>query len=227
MKIDVISIFPEYFQSAQLSILGKAISDGIINLEVHDLRDASDDKHKSVDDTPYGGGPGMVMMAEPWGRTLDAVVNEQTVIVIPSPSGKLLTQKMLNEFSKASHIVFACGRYEGIDQRVIDHYRQHHQVVEVSLGDYVVAGGEVAALVLLEGISRLLPGVVGNPESISEDSFGEDLVGMLEWPSYTKPQVWRGLEVPAVLLSGNHAEIAQWRRAQSEAKTKENRPDLG
>jgi tRNA (guanine37-N1)-methyltransferase len=227
MKIDVISIFPEYFQSAQLSILGKAISDGIINLEVHDLRDASDDKHKSVDDTPYGGGPGMVMMAEPWGRTLDAVVNEQTVIVIPSPSGKLLTQKMLNEFSKASHIVFACGRYEGIDQRVIDHYRQHHQVVEVSLGDYVVAGGEVAALVLLEGISRLLPGVVGNPESITEDSFGEDLVGMLEWPSYTKPQVWRGLEVPAVLLSGNHAEIAQWRRAQSEAKTKENRPDLG
>jgi len=227
MKIDVISIFPEYFQSAQLSILGKAISDGIINLEVHDLRDASDDKHKSVDDTPYGGGPGMVMMAEPWGRTLDAVVNEQTVIVIPSPSGKLLTQKMLNEFSKASHIVLACGRYEGIDQRVIDHYRQHHQVVEVSLGDYVVAGGEVAALVLLEGISRLLPGVVGNPESITEDSFGEDLVGMLEWPSYTKPQVWRGLEVPAVLLSGNHAEIAQWRRAQSEAKTKENRPDLG
>lgn len=227
MKIDVISIFPEYFQSAQLSILGKAISDGIINLEVHDLRDATDDKHKSVDDTPYGGGPGMVMMAEPWGRTLDAVVNEQTVIVIPSPSGKLLTQKMLNEFSKASHIVLACGRYEGIDQRVIDHYRQHHQVVEVSLGDYVVAGGEVAALVLLEGISRLLPGVVGNPESITEDSFGEDLVGMLEWPSYTKPQVWRGLEVPAVLLSGNHAEIAQWRRAQSEAKTKENRPDLG
>jgi tRNA (guanine37-N1)-methyltransferase len=227
MKIDVISIFPEYFQSAQLSILGKAITDGIINLEVHDLRDASDDKHKSVDDTPYGGGPGMVMMAEPWGKTLDAVVNEQSVIVIPSPSGKLLTQKMLNDFSKASHIVFACGRYEGIDQRVIDYYRQHHQVVEVSLGDYVVAGGEVAALVLLEGISRLLPGVVGNPESISEDSFGEELVGMLEWPSYTKPQLWRGLEVPAVLLSGNHAEIVQWRRAQSEAKTKENRPDLG
>jgi tRNA (guanine37-N1)-methyltransferase len=227
MKIDVISIFPEYFQSAQLSILGKAITDGIINLEVHDLRDASDDKHKSVDDTPYGGGPGMVMMAEPWGKTLDAVVNEQSVIVIPSPSGKLLTQKMLNDFSKASHIVFACGRYEGIDQRVIDYYRQHHQVVEVSLGDYVVAGGEVAALVLLEGISRLLPGVVGNPESITEDSFGEELVGMLEWPSYTKPQLWRGLEVPAVLLSGNHAEIVQWRRAQSEAKTKENRPDLG
>lgn len=227
MKIDIVSIFPEYFQAVKLSILGKAISDGVLDVAVHDLRDATEDKHKTVDDTPYGGGPGMVMMAEPWGKMLDSLLQSESVLVVPSPGGELLSQAMLQELSTQPHIVFACGRYEGIDQRVIEYFTTRHQVLEVSLGDYVVSGGEVAALVMLEGISRLLPGVVGNPESIAEDSFGEDLVGMLEWPVYTKPKVWRELEVPGVLLSGNHAEIEKWRRSQSEAKTKRNRPDLG
>lgn len=227
MKIDIVSIFPDYFQARKLSILGKAIADGLLDVVVHDLREATDDKHKTVDDTPYGGGPGMVMMAEPWGKVLDSLLQPKSVLVVPTPSGKLLNQAMLQDLSTKPHIVFACGRYEGIDQRVIEYYETRYQVLEVSLGDYVVSGGEVATLVMLEGISRLLPGVVGNPESITEDSFGEDLVGMLEWPVYTKPQVWRELEVPGVLLSGNHAEIEKWRRSQSEAKTKQNRPDLG
>lgn len=227
MKIDIVSIFPEYFQAIKLSILGKAIADGVLEVTIHDLRDATEDKHKTVDDTPYGGGPGMVMMAEPWGRMLDTLLNPESVLVVPSPGGKLLSQGMLQKLSTEPHVIFACGRYEGIDQRVIEYYKTHHHVMEVSLGDYVVSGGEVAALVMLEGISRLLPGVVGNPDSIAEDSFGADLEGMLEWPVYTKPQVWRDLEVPEVLLSGNHAEIEKWRRGQSEAKTKQNRPDLG
>lgn len=227
MKIDIVSIFPDYFQPINLSILGKALTDGILEVQVHDLRDATEDKHKTVDDTPYGGGPGMVMMPEPWGKALDALLAPDSVIVVPSPGGKLLTQPMLQQLSSVKHLVFACGRYEGIDQRVVDYYKTQYEVIEVSLGDYVVAGGEVAALVMLEGISRLLPGVVGNPESITEDSFGQDLAGLLEWPVYTKPQVWRGIEVPPVLLSGNHAEIQKWRRSQSEKKTKSNRPDLG
>jgi len=227
MKIDVVSIFPEYFDVTKLSILGKAITDGILEVSVHDLRDATEDKHRSVDDTPYGGGPGMVMMAEPWGKTLDAIIKPSSVLVVPTPSGQLLTQSMLQNLSSSSHLVFACGRYEGIDQRVFDYYRSRCSLLEVSLGDYVVAGGEVATLVMLEGVSRLLPGVVGNPDSITEDSFGQDLEGLLEWPVYTKPQEWRGLQVPEVLLSGNHAEIAKWRRQQSETKTRQSRPDLG
>ncbi|MFZ9309229.1 MAG: tRNA (guanosine(37)-N1)-methyltransferase TrmD [Candidatus Nanopelagicales bacterium] len=227
MKIDIVSIFPEYFDAINLSILGKAITDGILDVSVHDLRDATKDKHRSVDDSPYGGGPGMVMMAEPWGKTLDAIIRPDSVLVVPTPSGQLLTQSMLQDLSSSTHLVFACGRYEGIDQRVFDYYRSHCSVIEVSLGNYVVAGGEVAALVMLEGVSRLLSGVVGNPDSIMEDSFGQDLEGLLEWPVYTKPQEWRGLSVPEVLLSGNHAEISKWRRQQSEAKTRESRPDLG
>lgn len=227
MKIDIVSIFPEYFEVTKLSILGKAITDGILEINVYDLREATEDRHRSVDDTPYGGGPGMVMMAEPWGKTLDQILEPSSVLIVPSPSGKLLTQPMLQELSEASHLVFACGRYEGIDQRVLDYYQSRCTVREISLGNYVVAGGEVATMVMVEGVSRLLPGVVGNPESITEDSFGHDLAGLLEWPVYTKPQVWRGLEVPEVLLSGNHSEIAKWRRRESEAKTRENRPDLG
>ncbi|MGA0017429.1 MAG: tRNA (guanosine(37)-N1)-methyltransferase TrmD [Burkholderiaceae bacterium] len=227
MKIDIVSIFPEYFDAINLSILGKAITDGILDVSVHDLRDAPKDTHRSVDDSPYGGGPGMVMMADPWGKTLDAIIRPDSVLVVPTPSGQLLTQSMLQDLSSSTHLVFACGRYEGIDQRVFDYYRSHCSVIEVSLGNYVVAGGEVAALVMLEGVSRLLSGVVGNPDSIMEDSFGQDLEGLLEWPVYTKPQEWRGLSVPEVLLSGNHAEISKWRRQQSEAKTRESRPDLG
>lgn len=227
MKVDVISIFPEYFEARKLSILGKAISDNVLQVQIHDLRDVTEDKHRTVDDTPYGGGPGMVMMAEPWGKCLDPLVSPESVMIVPTPSGTLLTQALLQELSTSEHLIFACGRYEGIDQRVIDYYGKQCKVLEISLGDYVVSGGEVATLVMLEGISRLIPGVVGNPDSISEDSFGADLEGSLEWPVYTKPQEWRGLEVPSVLLSGNHAQIATWRAERGKEKTKRNRPDLG
>ena len=223
MKIDIVSIFPGYFDVLELSLLGKAAKSKLVNVTVHDLRDATTDVHKSVDDTPYGGGAGMVMSPEPWGTMLDGVLQEDSWLVVPSPAGQLFSQSLAVEFSQAPHLVFACGRYEGIDQRVVEHYRTTHRVVEVSVGDYVLNGGEVAALAMMEATVRLLPGFMGNPESLVEESHER---GLLEYPSFTKPRTWRGLDVPEVLLSGNHDAIRVWREEQSLERTRQVRPDL-
>jgi len=223
VKIDIVTIFPGYFDALELSLLGKASAKNILQIDVHDLRDAASGPHRSVDDTPYGGGAGMVMSPEPWGVMLDRVLTPTSVLVVPSPAGTVFTQRVAEEFAALPHLVFACGRYEGIDQRVVDHYRTTHQVVELSIGDYVVNGGEVATLVVVEAVGRLIPGVVGNPESLREESHQE---GLLEYPSYTKPRSWRGLDVPEVLLSGNHELIRAWREDQSLKRTKAVRPEL-
>lgn len=223
MKIDIVTIFPAYFQALELSLLGKASEKNLLDIRVHDLRDATTDPHRSVDDTPYGGGAGMVMSPEPWGVMLDSLMTPESVLVVPSPAGQLFGQQIAQDLSRESHLVFACGRYEGIDQRVVEHYRTHHRVMELSLGDYVVNGGEVATVVFVEAIGRLIPGVVGNPESLIEESHQG---GLLEYPSYTKPRSWRGLDVPEVLLSGNHEAIRAWRLEQSKARTKATRPEL-
>ena len=224
MRIDIVTIFPEFFGVLDVSLLGKARQAGIIDVGVHDLRDFTHDRHRTVDDTPYGGGAGMVMRPEPWGEALDAVVGPETIVVFPSPAGERFTQATARELALEPHLVFACGRYEGIDQRVIDYSRDRGRVREISLGDYVLNGGEVAVMAMIEAIGRLIPGVVGNPESLVEESH-ED--GLLEYPSYTKPATWRGLEVPPVLLSGNHGAIATWRRQQQIERTRQVRPDLG
>jgi len=223
MRIDIVSIFPEFFGVLDISLLGKAREAGLINLTTHDLRDFTHDRHRTVDDTPYGGGAGMVMRPEPWGEALDAVATPESVIIFPSPAGQLFTQAMARELALEKHLVFGCGRYEGIDQRVIQHAGETARVLELSLGDYVLNGGEVAVTAMIEAIGRLVPGVIGNPESLAEESH-ED--GLLEYPSYTKPAEWRGLAVPPVLLSGNHAAIAAWRREQQLERTRANRPDL-
>ena len=223
MRIDIVSIFPEFFGVLDISLLGKAREAGLINLTTHDLRDFTYDRHRTVDDTPYGGGAGMVMRPEPWGEALDAVATPESVIIFPSPAGQLFTQAMARELALEKHLVFGCGRYEGIDQRVIQHAGETARVLELSLGDYVLNGGEVAVTAMIEAIGRLVPGVIGNPESLAEESH-ED--GLLEYPSYTKPAEWRGLAVPPVLLSGNHAAIAAWRREQQLERTRANRPDL-
>lgn len=223
MKIDIVSIFPGYFDVLELSLLGKAAKSKLVDVTVHDLRDATTDVHKSVDDTPYGGGAGMVMSPEPWGTMLDGILQEDSWLVVPSPAGQLFSQSLAVEFSQAPHLVFACGRYEGIDQRVVEHYRTTHRVVEVSVGDYVLNGGEVAALAMMEATVRLLPGFMGNPESLVEESHEK---GLLEYPSFTKPRTWRGLDVPEVLLSGNHDAIRVWREEQSLERTRQVRPDL-
>lgn len=223
VRIDIVTIFPAFFDVLDVSLIGKARGRGILDLRVHDLRDWTHDRHRTVDDTPYGGGAGMVMKPEPWGEALDEVLGPGALLIVPSPAGEPFSQRLARELADEEHLVFACGRYEGIDQRVIDHYSARGRVRSVSLGDYVLNGGEVAAMAMIEAISRLVPGVVGNPESLVEESH-ED--GMLEYPSYTKPPLWRGLEVPAVLLSGNHAAIAAWRREQSLERTRERRPDL-
>lgn len=226
MKFEAISIFPEYFRVLELSLLGKAQAKGLLDLKVTDLRDFTSDIHKTVDDSPYGGGAGMVMMAEPWGKALDqslADADSDTVLIFTTPAGKRFDQAMATEFAGKSRVIFACGRYEGIDQRVVEHYSKLVETREVSIGDYVLNGGEVAAIAMIEAISRLIPGVIGNTESLVEESHNE---GLLEYPSYTKPASWRDLEVPEVLLSGNHAEIAKWRMLQRQQRTKNNRPDL-
>jgi tRNA (guanine37-N1)-methyltransferase len=223
MKIDAISIFPEFFDVLDISLLGKARDQGLITFQAHDLRQWTSDKHKTVDDTPYGGGAGMVMKPEPWGEALDSVITPDTAVVFTTPAGRPFTQAVAQELSAKSHLVFACGRYEGIDQRVVEYAKQNCEVYELSIGDYVLNGGEVAAVAMIEATCRLIPGVIGNAESLSEESHNE---GLLEYPSYTKPQVWRGLEVPEVLLSGHHAEIAKWRKQQSLERTEANRPDL-
>ncbi|BDZ51178.1 tRNA (guanine-N(1)-)-methyltransferase [Frondihabitans sucicola] len=228
MRIDIVTIFPEFFSVLDVSLLGKARQQKLLDVTVHDLRDFTHDRHRTVDDTPYGGGAGMVMKPEPWGEALDAVLGgtpDGTVMVVPSPAGRPFTQKEARELAFAPRLVFTCGRYEGIDQRVIDHAatRPGVEVREISLGDYVLNGGEVAAMAMIEAVGRLVPGVVGNPESLTEESH-ED--GLLEYPSYTKPSVWRELEVPAILLSGNHGAIDSWRHDQQLERTRRVRPDL-
>ncbi len=226
MRIDIVSIFPDYLAPLGLSLVGKARSTGILDLRVHDLRDWTTDRHRTVDDTPFGGGAGMVMRPDVWGTALDELVTEGTHLLLPTPSGASLTQRHAEQWSQDSHLVVACGRYEGIDSRVVEHYatRAGVQVSEYSIGDYVLNGGEAAALVLVEAVVRLLPGVVGNPESLVEESHGS--AGLLEYPVYTKPPAWQGLEVPEVLLSGHHGRVGRWRRDQALVRTAERRPDL-
>lgn len=225
MRIDAISIFPEYFKALDISLLGKAREKEIIDLRVHDLRDFTHDKHKTVDDSPYGGGAGMLMKPEPWGEAFDEILpaDGNVTIIFTSPAGEQFKQATAYELAKEDHIVFACGRYEGIDQRVVDYAATKGRVRLISLGDYVLNGGEVAAIAMVEAIARLIPGVIGNAESLVEESHSD---GLLEYPSYTKPAVWRDLEVPDVLLSGNHALIAKWRKDQQVERTKRVRPDL-
>ena len=224
MKIDAISIFPEFFDVLEISLLGKAQEAGLISFEAHNLRDFTHDRHKTVDDTPYGGGAGMLMKPEPWGEAFDKIIGkDRPVVIFTSPAGKPFNEELAGELSQREHLVFACGRYEGIDQRVVDYAGTIAEVHEISIGDYVLNGGEVAAVAMIEAIARLIPGVIGNNESLTEESHNE---GLLEAPSYTKPQSWRGLEVPEMLLSGHHAEIEKWRKAQSLERTKQNRPDL-
>jgi tRNA (guanine37-N1)-methyltransferase len=223
MQIDVVTIFPVYLEPLRQSLPGKAIESGIVSLAVHDLRRWTHDVHRSVDDSPYGGGPGMVMTAPVWGEALDEICSEETLLIVPTPAGRLFGQADAARFSAERHLVFACGRYEGIDQRVVDDAARRMRVEEVSIGDYVLPGGESAAVVMIEAIVRLLPEVLGNPASHQQDSHSN---GLLEGPSYTRPPSWRGLDVPEVLLSGDHAKIAAWRHEQGLARTMQRRPDL-
>jgi tRNA (guanine37-N1)-methyltransferase len=230
LAVDVVTIFPEYLAPLRSSLLGKAIERGQVRVDVHDLRSWTSDPHRTVDDTPYGGGPGMVMLPEPWGRALDALAPagaaRQPRLVVPSPAGRRFSQAVAEELAGERWLLFACGRYEGIDARVLDYAGRRMAVDEISLGDYVLCGGEVAVLVILEAVARLIPGVLGNALSASEDSFSPAVDGLLEAPAYTKPAVWRGLEVPEVLLSGHHGNIARWRRERSVERTRSRRPDL-
>lgn len=229
LRLDVVTIFPDYLAPLRQSLLGKAVERGQVDVRVHDLRRWTEDVHRTVDDTPYGGGPGMVMLPEPWGRALDELAPEggrQPRLIMPSPAGRPFSQAMAAELAAEPWLLFACGRYEGIDARVADYAARRMRVDEISLGDYVLAGGEVAVLVIAEAVSRLLPGVLGNARSAVEDSFAAGPEGLLEAPAYTKPASWRGLEVPPVLLSGNHGEIARWRAERSRERTAQRRPDL-
>ncbi|GAA0035674.1 tRNA (guanosine(37)-N1)-methyltransferase TrmD [Brevibacterium metallidurans] len=248
MRIDVVSIFPDYLEGLTLSLIGKAIDQGLLDLGVHDLRDFAFDRHRTVDDSPYGGGAGMVMKAEPWALALEHVLGRgpapaeadsaadsqdrlgegtgeapRPILIVPSPAGEVFDQRIAEDLAHAQHLVFACGRYEGIDQRVLDWAGESFDVRPMSIGDYVLNGGEVASMVMIEAVSRLIPGVIGNPESLTEESH-ED--GLLEYPIFTKPATWRGHEVPEILLSGNHAAIARWRRDRRLERTAEVRPDL-
>lgn len=231
MRIDIITIFPEYFAALDVSLLGKARRRGEIDVRIHDLRDWTYDAHRTVDDTPYGGGPGMVMKPEPWGAALDAVVppgsSPAPLLVTPTPSGRAFTQATALSYADEPWLVLGCGRYEGIDARVVDEAATRMRANEVSVGDYVLAGGEAAALVIVEATVRLLPGVVGNVGSLADDSFAPGAMeALLEGPLYTKPATWRGRTVPDVLLSGNHAAVARWRRDQALRRTARHRPEL-
>lgn len=230
MRFDVVSIFPEYLAPLDLSLIGKARAEGILELVVHDLRGYTADRHRTVDDTPYGGGAGMVMKPEPWAQALGDISAVSCVsdgarptLIVPSPAGEVFTQKLAYELAGEEHLVFACGRYEGIDERVLDWAASEYTVRPVSLGDYVLNGGEVAVLAMVEAIGRLIPGVVGNPESLIEESHSD---GLLEYPVYTKPSSWRDHEVPEVLLSGNHGKIAKFRKELQLRRTSQRRPDL-
>jgi tRNA (guanine37-N1)-methyltransferase len=233
MQIDLISIFPDYFKSLNLSLLGKAQESGILKINVHDLRDFTTDKHKTVDDAPYGGGPGMVMKADVWGLAIDSILEKMktsAVLIVPTPSGKVFNQKIAQELSGEDHLIFINGRYEGIDSRVVDYYKTDKRIKdvrEISIGDYVLAGGEVASIVMLEAISRLIPGVLGNEDSVKDDSFAQgSMEKLIEGPVFTRPENWRDIEVPQVLLSGDHEKIAQYRLEEARKRTRQNRPDL-
>ena len=228
MRIDIVTIFPGYLAPLGESLLGKARERGLLDIRVHDLRRWTSDVHRTVDDTPYGGGPGMVMRPEPWGRALAEVCagDPPPRLIVPTPSGRRFSQPLAAELAAEPRLAFACGRYEGIDHRVIEAARERLDVEEISLGDYVLAGGEVAVLVIVEAVGRLLPGVVGNAQSVAEDSFAETGGGLLEGPAYTRPEVWEGRAVPEVLLSGDHARIARWRRDEALRRTAQRRPDL-
>ncbi len=225
MKIQAVTIFPEFFDVLDISLLGKAQENNVIEFSAVNLRDYTHDKHKTVDDSPYGGGAGMLMKPEPWGEALDELLAKDgsTVLVVPTPAGELFSQELASELASKDHLVFACGRYEGIDQRVFDWAEARSDLRLISLGDYVLNGGEVAALAIIEAVARLIPGVIGNADSLIEESHSS---GLLEYPSYTKPAIWRDLEVPEVLRSGNHAEISRWRKEQALERTKRIRPDL-
>ena len=234
LTLDVVTIFPDYLAPLRQSLLGRAIDRGQVAVRVHDLRQWTDDVHRTVDDTPYGGGPGMVMRPEPWGRALDDLVPagapiarpeqpDSPLLIVPTPTGVPFSQALAQCLARRRWLIFACGRYEGIDARVIEHAAERMDVLEVSLGDYVLSGGEVAVLVIAEAVSRLLPGVLGNAASAQDDSFAD---GLLEAPAYTKPPSWRGYDVPDVLRSGDHRAIARWRRTQSVERTRRRRPDL-
>ena len=226
MKLDIVTIFPDYLSPLKLSLLGKAQDEGLLQINIHDLRVYAKDNHHSVDDTPYGGGAGMVMKAEVWGAALDPLLVKDVDLIVLTPGGKRFNQRMAEEFSQSSHLVFACGRYEGIDDRVRQYYSQDSfaqknvRVHEVSIGDYVLGGGEVAAMVMIEAITRLVPGVLGNPESIVEESHMQD--GFAEYPAFTKPQTWCDISVPEILLSGNHAQIAAWRAQAAKDRAEKN-----
>lgn len=228
MRIDVVSIFPEYLEALNISLLGKAQDSGLLEINVHDLRDHTFDRHKTVDDTPYGGGAGMVMKPEPWALALEEILEnspvEKPVLIVPTPSGEVFSQPAAYELAESKHLIFACGRYEGIDERMFHWARERFDVRLMSLGDYVLNGGEVAALAMIEAVGRLVPGVVGNPESLVEESHSDD--GLLEYPVYTKPSSWREYEVPEILLSGDHAKIAAWRKEQQAERTRSRRSDL-
>lgn len=233
MRVDVVTIFPDYLAPLRLSLLGRASETGLLDLHVHDLRDFTHDRHRTVDDTPYGGGAGMVMRPEPWGEALDhvlaagrAALGDDAVphLLVPSPAGRVFDQAHAHALAEEPWLVFACGRYEGIDERVLEDAATRGPVTPLSLGDYVLNGGEVAVLAVVEAVGRLLPGVVGNPASLVEESHGAD--GLLEHPVYTKPETWRGLAVPEVLRSGHHGRVARWRRDQALARTAARRPDL-
>ena len=249
MRIDVLTIFPEYLAPLDLSLIGKARRDGLLDIRVQDLRDYTFDRHRTVDDTPYGGGAGMVMRPEPWALALEDLLGpsapgpnaepktepeaepeaegprEMPTLIVPGPAGRPFTQALAADLAREPWLAFACGRYEGIDERVYDYAAKDLglRVEVVSLGDYVLNGGEVAVLAMIEAIGRLVPGVVGNAESLVEESHSD---GLLEYPVYTKPAHWRGHDVPAALLSGDHARIAAWRRERSLERTRARRPDL-
>jgi len=228
MRLDVVTIFPEYLSPLDLSLIGKAREQSLIDLRVHDLRDFTHDRHRTVDDTPYGGGAGMVMRPEPWGEALDhlmatGVSGEVPHLLVPAPGGVPFTQAMAQDLATQPWLAFACGRYEGIDERVIEHAETLMPVTVVSLGDYVLNGGEVAVLAIVEAIARLVPGVIGNADSLVEESH-ED--GLLEYPMFTKPPLWRGYGIPEVLLSGHHGQIARWRRDERLRRTALRRPDM-
>lgn len=226
MRIDIVSIFPEYLSALDISLIGKARSENLLDIRVHDLREFTFDKHRTVDDTPYGGGAGMVMKPEPWALAMESIVQDsdrRPKLLIPTPSGTVFSQAHAQRLSQEDHLIFACGRYEGIDERFFEWATTVCDVELVSLGDYVLNGGEVATLAMVEAIGRLVPGVVGNPESLIEESHSD---GLLEYPVYTKPAEWRGSAVPPILLSGDHGKIAAWRHDQQRQRTRERRPDL-
>ncbi|OHV40452.1 tRNA (guanosine(37)-N1)-methyltransferase TrmD [Parafrankia soli] len=223
MRIDVVTIFPDYLRPLELALVGRAASRDLVDIQTHDLRAWTHDVHRTVDDSPYGGGPGMVMRPEPWDAALRDIVardpSRRPRVVVPTPAGVPFTQSYAAELAEQDWLIFCCGRYEGIDGRVVDAWADD----EISIGDYVLAGGEVATLVMVEAVTRLLPGVVGNAESIIDDSFAH---GLLEGPVYTRPPVWEGRAVPEILRSGDHAAIARWRREEALRRTRRRRPEL-